>query len=230
MPIFEKDLTDRCKRRPTILVCTRICSRWFSFRICHTEPGILWYRYKDTHRHNNAFSPHRMHEQLPIAIDNMGGSRGPLIFGKVNFIFYIVYNVWKNIFEIKFVFYSGRNTRSFWKCGGVGYACVWIEIVAATAFCSAKAPFWMISEAILIQKIYARLQKIASNFSKFSGEAPRRRSRLPLGSGLRPLPPPFPKFLDPPLDDTAAWWVCSESVCHMPAPCQVGCKRIEVLL
>jgi len=47
----------------------------------------------------------------------------------------------------------------------------WIEIVAATVFCSAKAQFWMISEAILIAKIYARLQEIASNFSKFSGEA-----------------------------------------------------------
>jgi len=29
----------------------------------------------------------------------------------------------------------------------------------------------MISEAILIPKIYARLQEIACNFSKFSGEA-----------------------------------------------------------
>jgi len=40
-------------------------------------------------------------------------SPGPPIFGKVNFIFYIVYNVWKNIFEIEFWFYSGRNPRSF---------------------------------------------------------------------------------------------------------------------
>jgi len=42
--------------------------------------------------------------------------------------------------------------------------CVWIEIVAATVFCSAKAQFWMISEAILIPKMYARLQEMASNF------------------------------------------------------------------
>jgi len=37
----------------------------------------------------------------------------------------------------------------------------------------------MISHAILITKIYARLQEIASNFSKFSGggpQTPRRRS------------------------------------------------------
>jgi len=47
------------------------------------------------------------------------GGPGPPIFCKVNFIFYIVYNIWKNIFEIKFVFYSGRNPRSFWKYGGV---------------------------------------------------------------------------------------------------------------
>jgi len=63
----------------------------------------------------------------------------------------------------------------------------------------------MISEAILTPKIYARLQEIASNFSKFSVGGPqthRRRSIAPsvLGSGLRPLTgPPFPKFLDPPL-------------------------------
>jgi len=55
----------------------------------------------------------------------------------------------------------------------------------------------MISEAILIPKIYARLQEIASNFSKFSGEA---LEPSVLGSGLRPLTgPPFLKFLDPPL-------------------------------
>jgi len=59
----------------------------------------------------------------------------------------------------------------------------------------------MISEAILIPKIYARLQEIASNFSKFSGEAPqthRRRSRLRRSvRGFALLSdPPFPKFLD----------------------------------
>jgi len=72
-----------------------------------------------------------------------GGSRGPggpeppPIFGKVSFIFYIVYNVWKNIFEIEFGFYSGRNPRSFCK-----YACVceskWWPLLF---FCSVKAPF-----------------------------------------------------------------------------------------
>jgi len=128
-----------------------------------------------------------------------GGGPGPPIFGKVSFIFYIVYNVWKNIFEIEFKFNSGRNPTGFWKCGGV-CVCVWIEIVAATVFCSAKAPFWIISEAILIPKIYARLQEIASNFSKFSGEAPRRRSRHWRSvRGFAPLPAPFLKFLDPPL-------------------------------
>jgi len=58
-----------------------------------------------------------------------GGSRGargqgPPIFDKVNLIFDIVYNVWKNIFEIEFGFYSGRNPRSFWKCGGCTRVCV----------------------------------------------------------------------------------------------------------
>jgi len=73
--------------------------------------------------------------------------------------------------------------------------CVWIEIVAATVFCSAKAPFWMICEAILIPKIYGRLQEIASNFSKFSGEAPRPRSRLRRSvRGFAPLPGPLSKI------------------------------------
>jgi len=47
----------------------------------------------------------------------------------------------------------------------------------------------MISDAILIPKICARLQEIASNFSKFSGEAPRPPLAVApsaLGSGLRP--------------------------------------------
>jgi len=52
----------------------------------------------------------------------------------------------------------------------------------------------MISEAILIPKIYARLQKIASNFSKcFGGEPPDPSPALALstlGSGLRPLTGP----------------------------------------
>jgi len=74
--------------------------------------------------------------------------------------------------------------------------------------CSAKTQFWMISEAILIPKIYARLQEIASNFLKnFGGgppDPPPALAPLALGSGLRPLTgPPFPKFLDSPL----VWWL-----------------------
>jgi len=45
----------------------------------------------------------------------------------------------------------------------------------------------MISEAILIPKIYARLQEIASNFSKFSGgghpDPPTALAPSALGSG-----------------------------------------------
>jgi len=111
-------------------------------------------------------------EITTISGGSRGAGRGPPIVGKVNLIFYVVYNVWKNILQIQFGFYSGRNPRSCWKCGGV-CVCVWIKIVAATVFCSAKARFWIISEAILIPKIYARLQEIASNFSKFSGGGPQ---------------------------------------------------------
>jgi len=61
----------------------------------------------------------------------------------------------------------------------------------------------MICEAILIPKIYARLQEIASNFLKFSGGGPPNPppalTLSALGSGLRPLTAPLSKFLDPPL-------------------------------
>jgi len=71
----------------------------------------------------------------------------------------------------------------------------------------------MISEAILIPKIYARLQKIASNFSKFPGggpQTPRRRSRLRRSVwGFAPLPPPLPKFLDPPVGTVSLDLACS---------------------
>jgi len=130
------------------------------------------------------------------AVADPGGreARAPLFLAKSIQFFYIVYNVWKNIFEIEFVFYSGRNPRSFWKCGGV-CVCVWIEIVATTVFCSAKAQFWMISEAILILKIYAKVQEIASNFLKFSGGGPPypppALAPSALGSGFRPLTGPL---------------------------------------
>jgi len=49
-------------------------------------------------------------------------------------------------------------------------------------FC--KGP--ILNEAILIPRIYARLQQIASNFSKFSWEASRRRSRFLARFGASP--------------------------------------------
>jgi len=51
----------------------------------------------------------------------------------------------------------------------------------------------MISEAILIPKIYARLQEIASNFPKFSGGGLRSGLRR-LVRGFAPLPAPFSKI------------------------------------
>jgi len=94
--------------------------------------------------------------------------------------------------------------------------------VAATVFCSAKAQFWMISEAILIPKIYARLQEIASNFSKFSGggpQTPRRCSSLRRSvRGFAPLPgPPFQNCLIRPcvwLNGNAFWSGASCVIFH----------------
>jgi len=70
----------------------------------------------------------------------------------------------------------------------------------------------MISEAILITKIglYARLQKIASNFSKFSGEGPQTPAGArAFGARFGASPtylPPFPKFLDQQLSLIIASW------------------------
>jgi len=50
----------------------------------------------------------------------------------------------------------------------------------------------MISEAILIPKIYARLQEIASNFQNFLGEAPQTPRRRSI-RGFAPLPVPLSK-------------------------------------
>jgi len=67
---------------------------------------------------------------------------------------------------------------------------VGFEIVAATVFCSAKARFWMTFDAILIPKIYDRLQKIASNISKFSGGGPQTPAGArAFGAQFRASPP-----------------------------------------
>jgi len=76
------------------------------------------------------------------------------------------------------------------------------EIVAVNVFCSAKAQFWMISEAILIPKIYASLQEIASNFLKFSGGGQNEWNVKLNGAthfGALPLAWPLSQFLDLPL-------------------------------
>jgi len=154
-----------------------------------------------------------------------GGSMGarPLFLAK-SILFFTLYTMSEKMFlKLNFDFIVAEIRGVFGSVGGVCGVCVSVwshrptlqisrfylisvgfEIVASTVFCSAKAQFWMISDAILIPKIYARLQEIASNFSKFSGGGPPdlapALAPLALGSGLRPLTePPFPKFLDPPL-------------------------------
>jgi len=73
-----------------------------------------------------------------------------------------------------------------------------VGFVAATVFCSAKAQFWIISKAILIPKIYAKLQEIAFNFSKFSVGGPQTPppalAPSALCSGFHPLPGPLSKI------------------------------------
>jgi len=128
------------------------------------------------------------------------GGLGAPIFGKVNFIFYIVYNVWRNIFEIEFGFYSGRNPRNFWKCGGVS-VCVWIEIVAATVFFVLQRPhFEWYPRPFWSQKYMPDCRKSHLIFQNFLGRPPAGARAFGAWFGAStPYWAPFPKFLDPPL-------------------------------
>jgi len=119
------------------------------------------------------------------------GGPPPLFLAKSVLFFYTVHNVWKNIFEIEFWFYSDRNPRSFWKCGGCMRLCLCdpiglhdksvvflsnigvFRIYGRYCFLFYKGPFLNdIRGHYWFQLIYARLQEIASNFSKFSGGGP----------------------------------------------------------
>jgi len=141
-----------------------------------------------------------------------GGSRGdpgPLFLAKSVYFLHCIQ--WKNIFEIEFWFYSGRNP-SFWKCGGVcARVCVSVwshrptrqisrfyvisvgfEIVAATVFCSAKPCKGPILNDIRGHSDPQNICQIAGNriyfLNNFLGEAPRPPPALApsaLGSGLR---------------------------------------------
>jgi len=52
------------------------------------------------------------------------GGAPPLFLAKL-ILFSSLYTMSeKNMFEIEFGFYSGRNPRSFWKCGGCMRVCV----------------------------------------------------------------------------------------------------------
>jgi len=139
-----------------------------------------------------------------------GGGPGPPIFGKVSFIFLHCIQCLKNIFEIEFWFYSGRNPKSFWKCGGV---CVCVCLCDPIGLHDKSFIFYLISVGIVTATVFFVLQRpnfewyptpfwsqkympgwIATNFSKFSegGPSPCQRSRLRRSvRGFAPLHPPF---------------------------------------
>jgi len=86
------------------------------------------------------------------------GGPGPYIFGKVSLIFFTLYTMSYEIsLKLNLDFIVAEIRGVFGSVWGV-CVCVWIDIVATTVFCSAKAQFWMISEAILIPKISCWLQ------------------------------------------------------------------------
>jgi len=142
-----------------------------------------------------------------------GGPGGPApLFLAVNFVYivYTLYNVWKNIFEIEFWFYSGRNPMSFWKCGGCMHVCVCLcesiglhdkSVVFLSniggfrnrgryclLFCKGpiliQRPFWSPKYMPDCRKLHLIFQK------NFWGKPPDPPPAL--GSGLHPLTgPPF---------------------------------------
>jgi len=104
----------------------------------------------------------------------------------------------KNIYEIEFKFYSGRNPRSFSKCGGVRVCVNGNRGRYCFLFC--KGP---ILNDIRGHSDPKNICQIAENriyfFKIFWGGPPDPALALApsaLGSGLRPLTAPFPKFLD----------------------------------
>jgi len=103
------------------------------------------------------------------------------------------------MFEIEFGFYSGRNSRSFWKCGGCMRVCV-NRNRGRYCFVFSKGQILNDIRGHSDPKIYARLQEIASNFLKFFGETPAGPRAFSVWFGASPpYRAPFPKFLDPPL-------------------------------
>jgi len=119
------------------------------------------------------------------------GGAGPLLFWQSQFIFFTLYTMSeKNIFEIEFGFYSVRNPRSFCKCGGCMRVCV-NRNRGRYCFLFSKGPILNDIRGHSIPKIHARLQEIASNFSKISGGGPPDPPPALAPSGLRPLTAPF---------------------------------------
>jgi len=131
--------------------------------------------------------------QHPNSGTDTGGRGARPLFLAKSILFFTLYTMSEKIFlKLNFDFIVAEIRGVF---GSVGvYACVWshrptrqisrfylisagFKIVAATVFFVLQRHNFD-SEAILIPKIYVRLQEITSNFSKFSGEP----NRLPAGA------------------------------------------------
>jgi len=121
-----------------------------------------------------------------------GGFAPPPIFGKVNFIFYIVYNVWKIFLKLNLDFIVAEIRRVF---GSIRvYACV-CESKSWPFFVLQRPNFEWYLSLFWSQKYMPDCRKSHLIFQNFLGRPPPA-----LGSGFAPLSgPPFPKFLDPPL-------------------------------
>jgi len=106
-----------------------------------------------------------------------GGSRKaggpPLYFWRSQFYFLHCIQCLKNIFEIEFGFYTGRNPRIFWRCGGGVCVCVWIEIVAATVFVLQRTHFEWYPRLFWSPKYMPDCRKSHLIFQNFLGSSTR---------------------------------------------------------
>jgi len=112
-----------------------------------------------------------------LSVEDPGGT-GPPIFGKVYLTFLHCIQCLKTIFlKLNLDFIVAEIRGVFGSVGDVS-ACVWIEIVAATVFCSAKAQFWMIyPRPFWSQKYMPDCRKSHLIFQNFLGEAPQTPRR-----------------------------------------------------
>jgi len=107
----------------------------------------LFFKHSRNSKLTNLFaSPYQSLEDPVQAFAKYSHGRiqgAPYFWQSQFYFFYIVYNVWKIFLKLNFLFYIGRNPRSFWKCGGCMRVCVSVW---------SHRPTWQISRFLSIYR------------------------------------------------------------------------------